>query len=157
MIFFFCLVHAHVNSQRGNINSFHVFALLPFLLLLQHSQPWKSSKLQMTVWCHALLLAGKIQMLLVSFLLNTFTGKTWSNFFLSGFPSGDWSSSSPQIGGKVCSSKPTHIFIGEIFPHPRLYWGKVFSVRGATHTSNFQFDLAWDPVDQRAIVTVASL
>ena len=45
------------------------------------------------------------------------------SFFLSGFPSGDWSSSSPQIGGKVCSSKPTHIFIGEIFPHPRLNWG----------------------------------
>ena len=35
-------------------------------------------------------------------------------------------SSSPQIGGKVCSSKPTHIFIGETFPHPRLCWG-IFS------------------------------
>ena len=131
--------------KEGNINSFHVFALLPFLLLLQHSQPWKSSKLQMTVWCHALLLVGKIQMLLVSFFLNTFTVKhevifsLWfSKWRLVEFLAANWGQSLLQqthphlYWGNISPPTsmlgnifPTHIFIGEIFRHPHLYWGNV--------------------------------
>ena len=78
----------------------------------------------MTVWCHALLLAGKIQMLPVSFFLNTFTVKLevifslwFSKWRLVEFLAANW-------GQSLLQQTHPHLYWGNISPPTSTYIGK---------------------------------